>query len=264
MSIWPPKKPQHEPAKSLSSILLLGRGGGGKSSVKPLIRYLSSDYEIVRKAATEALGLVGQPAVGSLIKALKGRDTHTRVHAAWALGLIGGTQAVESLMQALGDELWKVRQSAAGALAEIAIAQPGLSDLNRAVDPLIQTLKDENKEVREAGVWALMSLAEAQIDPSEIKRSVQPLIQALNDVFWKVKVRAAYALEKIDDPRAITPLIQALKDEKEQVRRDVVKALGTIGDLSVLQELERVAAKDTDDVAKLAEEAVKRTKERLE
>ncbi len=94
---------------------VLGKIGDSRA-VEPLIEALK---DIVREIAIESLRKIGEPAVESLIKALKDKDTLIRSGAAKALGKIGDKRAVESLTEALkyGDIF--VRSAAAEALEKI-------------------------------------------------------------------------------------------------------------------------------------------------
>jgi len=86
-----------------------------------------------------------------------------RQAAAEALGKLGDTRAVGSLIAALQDEDIEVHHAAAWALGEIRDA--------RAVDPLIAALQDEDVEVRRAAAWALGEIRDA--------RAAEPLMAAL-------------------------------------------------------------------------------------
>ena len=54
-----------------------------------------------RRAAADALAMIGEPAVEPLIAALEKKDANLRQLAAWALGQIGDTRAVEPLIPVL-------------------------------------------------------------------------------------------------------------------------------------------------------------------
>ena len=71
-----------------------------------------------------ALGNIGDPAaVPALVKALNAADALVRMHAAWALGRIGGSQATEALQAALStEEDPEVAEEMELALAECAEA----------------------------------------------------------------------------------------------------------------------------------------------
>ena len=73
---------------------------------------------------------------------------------ALSLGFIGpaAVEAVPALTQALDDEDWEVRETAA--LALNMIGPPAV----KAVPALIQALADENDKVRTSAAWALQSI----------------------------------------------------------------------------------------------------------
>jgi len=85
-----------------------------------------------------------------LIADLKDEDDGVRGRAAWALGKIEDSRAVEALIAALKDEDDGVRESAAWALGDIGDS--------RAVKALIAALKDEDDGVRRSAAWVLGNL----------------------------------------------------------------------------------------------------------
>jgi len=87
---------------------------------------------------------------------------------------------VKGLIDALKDEDFNVRYSAAGALEEIG--EP-------AVEPLIEALKDKNRDVRESVAYALGKIGDTL--------AVEPLIEALKDKDSYVRAGAAIALGKL-------------------------------------------------------------------
>ena len=117
-----------------------------------MIRALSDNDWMVRSAAAEALGSLGDKrAVDPLIKALTDDNWMVRRNAAWALGRLGDARAVDPLIAALADDYWRVRENAAGALGQL--------DDQRAVDPLITASADtRHYEVRDAADEALKKL----------------------------------------------------------------------------------------------------------
>jgi len=66
----------------------------------------------------------------------------------------------------------------------------------------------------------------------------------------------------------VEPLIHALSDPDAKVRREAAWALGVIGDVRALPELERVAQEDTGEtlwgsVVEAAREAAERIRQRM-
>ena len=77
---------------------------------------------------------------------MRDKDSWFRRLAAWALGEIGDSRAVECLIEALEDEDWSVRWHVIWALVKIG---------DPAVVPLIKALGDENRNVRWAAAWTV-------------------------------------------------------------------------------------------------------------
>ena len=221
-------------------------------AVEPLISALQKDRSAeVREAAAAALGAIKDPRpVGPLIAALENPFEHVevRVEAAKALGKIGDLRAVEPLIATLKHNDWRLRRAAltvAEMIRDLHVLRPLLVDalqdqqwrvrataagaataLGKLDDPaapnlLLIALHDEQPNVR---ACAIRSLAELK-DP----RAVAPLIAALGqDKNSYVRWHAAEALGKLEDPRAIDPLTAALKDRDELVRNTARRALEKI------------------------------------
>ncbi|MFX1554537.1 MAG: HEAT repeat domain-containing protein, partial [Promethearchaeota archaeon] len=206
--------------------------------IEPLIAELQHANKDVRRAAVEALREIGIPSVRCLIVALQDKDKDVRGAAAWALGKMDDPQAVDSLIAALRDDEWLVRQAIINALGEIGAP---------SIDPLTATLQDESKDVRQSAVYAL-----ARIGIS----AVQPLLAALQDKDVEVRWAAARALRQIGDPTATEALIAALRDSDSDVRRIAAQALGQIGGPMVAEPL--IAALQDEDVRDAAVEALGR------
>ena len=202
----------------------LGRIGDARA-VEPLIAVLRDPGEEMCKAAAEALGQIGAPAVEPLIAVL---EPGTAVeHAKRALGQIGAP-AVEPLIAVLG--VGGLRTAAVDALGRIGDA--------RAVEPLIAALKDKDWFGRSAAAEALGKIGDARAKDKDWygrkaaaealgkigdARAVEPLVAALVDP--ALRREAAVALGQIGDARAIEPLIPALLDQDDYMRRAAVEAL---------------------------------------
>lgn len=135
-----------------------------KGDIKGLIKALGYEKDPdVCKAAEQAFGEIGAPAVEPLIDAFRHERHSIRLRAAAALAWTGDARAVEPLMAALKDDDSEVRLIVALVLERIGDA--------RAVEPLIDALKDEDKLVRVAAVHALGLIGDS--------RAAQPLLAAL-------------------------------------------------------------------------------------
>jgi HEAT repeat protein len=85
--------------------------------LEPLIAQLRSDE--FKEDATDALVELGQPAMETLVKALKDKDENVRKQAVIALGRIQDPAAVDALIEMLQDKDWFTRLTAAAALEKI-------------------------------------------------------------------------------------------------------------------------------------------------
>ncbi|MCP4695954.1 MAG: hypothetical protein GY862_03755 [Gammaproteobacteria bacterium] len=207
----------------------------GKAAVAPLTAVVEAwGYTVdARQAAVEALGQIADAnAVASLIVALENQTWEVREVAAEALVKIG-QPAVEPLIAALKDS--EVRQAAVDAL--VKIGEP-------AVVPLIAEFKDS--EVRQAAVDALVKIGQPAVEPliAVLKDSDKDVREVAADVLEKIgwqpgkdKTGAWFWIAKrnwdkcVETGRpAAEPLIATLKDSDKDVRRAAAEALGQIGD----------------------------------
>jgi len=85
--------------------------------LEPLIAQLRSDE--FKEDATDALVELGQPAMETLVKALKDKDENVRKQAVIALGRIQDPAAIDALIEMLQDRDWFTRLTAAAALEKI-------------------------------------------------------------------------------------------------------------------------------------------------
>lgn len=210
------------------------------------------------KEAAEALGEIGDPAVPSLLQALRHADWKTRKFAAHAFGeadVITETgKAIAALGTALGgDDHAEVRVGAARALGEleepaaVPVLLRALADKDAAVrskaawalgeieDPsatpgLGAVLKDGDVNLRRMAVWALGEIADVSAIPG--------LLGALKDSDTELRSKAAWALGEIEDARAVQGLVQALKDSHWEVRKMAAWALGEIEDTRATEPLQ--------------------------
>jgi HEAT repeat protein len=110
----------------------------------------ASDAE-VQIAAVAALGSVGGSHVlGSVLSALRSDDWRVRSKAATSLGMIGDETASPLLVDALEDESWWVRRNSAAALAQIG----------GGVALLYGALTSDDMFARDAAAEALEDLGE--------------------------------------------------------------------------------------------------------
>jgi HEAT repeat protein/cyclophilin family peptidyl-prolyl cis-trans isomerase len=202
--------------------------------VPDLVRLLGDGEARVRRRAALAVGRVGlREGVAPLVKVLADPDPEVRQMAAFALGLIGDRSARDALIAALGDPEPVVKGSAAEALGLIgdpAAADPIARMATQVVDAgaLAQVAAngaDADEDVRDTpaaafrlGIFALVRLkAYPALASAVLDASGQPRVH-----WWPV----AYALQRIDDPRAFAALAALVKDEHPYTRAFAAKGLG--------------------------------------
>ncbi len=136
----------------------------GEIATDPLIALLMDDDADVRVHAATALGWVGgSSAVQPLLVALQDSNPYVRRYAARALCWVVDQSAIEGLIGALRDDDNYVRRYAARAL--------GWSQDARAVRPLLELLAvEQNHDVREYILTALDDLGER---PTRVETPIQ-------------------------------------------------------------------------------------------
>jgi HEAT repeat protein len=164
-------------------------------------------------------------AIPALLTLLRDESTDIRYDATGALGESGDQRAVKALVKMLlEDESWEVRSDAAEGLAKL-----GDPD---SIPHLVAALKDEDHTVRGHAATSLGVLGGV--------KQFDTLLNILNDKSEDGYTRscAAKGLASIGDKRATESLLQALQEEDFFVLYGAAKALGVLGDLSILPALE--------------------------
>lgn len=196
-----------------------------------LTRLLSDAEPRVRRRAALAVGRVALgEGVQPLIGRLRDEDPEVRQMAAFALGLIGDRTARDPLIAALADPSPLVQGSAAealGLIGDAAAADP----VGRLVAQIVQTgalanspgededaRRDTPASVFRLGVYALVRLkAYDQLASAVLDGAGQPRVR-----WWPV----AYALQRLEDPRALNALLTLARDPQPYTRSFAVKGLG--------------------------------------
>lgn len=147
--------------------------------IKVLIKTLQNANPSVQEEALDVLTIIGEPAIESLIQALRDGIQHLRERRIRIKDLEQGSQA---LKEGLRDDYWYVRTGVAMALVKIGEA---------AVEPLIMTLNDDEEYVRRKAADALGKIGDA--------RAAEPLLQVLKieDISDNERKTVERALEKL-------------------------------------------------------------------
>ena len=279
----------------LAAAVALGQIRNARA-VWPLIGALKDNQSYVRKAALDALLMIGAPAVEPLVASLtdsssivrrgvadalekmRWRPTPDESGAAYWISVNKLEKCAEIGAPAIGPLIAELTGGSTGKAAAGALVKIG----KPAVEPLIAALQDNDNhgcsDIADAlgqigGARAVISLIVALEDRDKPVRlaavealkkigdssAVEPLTVALRDNDSEVRLASAEALKKTGNSRAIEPLIVALKNGELPLRLAAICALGQIGAVSAI-ELFVAALKDRfPSVRKAAAQALDAT-----
>ncbi len=226
---------------------------GANEAVSPLIERLRDEDEDVAIDAAYALGLLKDPQAIPFLWECYIHDPSgdVKVSVIEALGKIGGDNIVDNLItvvQGRGDEIvweldgdwddwWDAQLKAIEALGKIGH--------RKGVMPILNAIDDEeNQELTEVGFKALASMGDEGIDhlikrfkiniPLHRRRVIKALsnhnsdrakqvfVSGLQDSDVSVRMIAADALAKQEDPEYVPHLLALLKDLHPQARQKIV------------------------------------------
>ena len=200
-----------------------------KKNIEFLIKKLSSSNSVEHRAcAALKLGGIGEPAakrgVPALIQALTDEHYRVRSSAAWALDKMGAAavQAVPALIERIKHEKdARVIDYVARTLGRIG---PAAKD---AIPALITSAQENRSDFHLGKPNPTIILAVFQIDQTafyQIELPTQALVVMMVKEFMRFS--DAGALQVVDDKRMVSTLIEALGDEDESVRYIAARALG--------------------------------------
>lgn len=170
--------------------------------VGPLTSLLQTDADPeVRQMAAFALGLIGDSAAAApLTSALSDPDVMIQARAAEALGLIAHQPAAPAIAAMVAAHL---KGAALGAIAPDDLAYP----------------KPPPAEAARHGVYALVRLGSYDALAGAVLENGRPRSR-----WWPI----AYALQRINDPRAVPALIELLKGDGQLTRAFAARGLGQL------------------------------------
>jgi HEAT repeat protein/cyclophilin family peptidyl-prolyl cis-trans isomerase len=199
-----------------------------------LVRLLTDGEARVRRRAALAVGRVGlSEGVPPLVALLSDTDAEVRQMAAFALGLIGDKIAREPLAASLADPSPLVKGSAAEALG--LIGDPAAADaVARMASQIVESgalgnppteeadaQRDSPAGAFKAAVFALVRLKAYGPLAAAVLDGAQPRVR-----WWPV----AYALQRLEDPRAVSALLALAQDPHPYTRAFAAKGLGPLKD----------------------------------
>ncbi len=205
-----------------------------------LIELLADVEPQLRRRAALAIGRVGRPeGVAPLVGSLSDQQVQVRQMAAFALGLIGEPSASEALVRALRDPSPVVQGRAAEALGRIGAidAAPSIGELVKRhvtsafeVDPEdVSFPQAPEVEAFRLGLYALAELnAFGPLADAVLLENDQPILW-----WWPV----AYALQRLEDPRALTALTTLAGVQGSFGVALAAQGLGALGDPAAVDTL---------------------------
>ena len=233
----------HDPAPEAPAVPLPdpARGKATAAVVPPpapvpdLVRLLSDTQARVRRRAALAVGRVGLVGgVQPLVTLLSDVDPEVRQMAAFSLGLIGDPGARDPLRAALGDPVPVVRGSAAealgllgdgssaGLIAKLAADVVASGALAQLPPPELDAARDTDASAFRLAVYALVRL-----------KAFDALASVVLDAAGQPRVRwwpVAFALQRLEDPRALPALLALLTDSHPYTRAFAARGLGAMKD----------------------------------
>ena len=206
---------------------------GDARAVGPLCSILSDYFN--GRAAADALGMLGAPAVEQVITVLEEKpDLYRRPQiAAEVLSQIGDDRAIGPLIAALQRSCTVafVRNTVPAAL--VSLGEPAIAQLHAAL--------------RDGNLGCADFLSRIGSLPAR-----QALVDALQDEKEDVRREAAISLANIEDTRAVAALIGLLPSSNAWTRLVAVRSLGKFSDARILEPLISVLADEDADVQKAA------------
>ncbi len=198
------------------AVQALGRIGG-LQAVSSLTTLLNDARDPVSEAAAEALGIIGGR--------LKSKNAMERLSAVKALDIIGGMEAVESLVQTLEDEDSEVSWEAALALER----KPNRNNI------MSRVLALEETDGHIPGIAYLLAQYSDLAVIDRLQKHVPAIIPQLKGENPIQRLAAVKALDVIGGSEAIGALVEILNDPDDRVSYAIAKALARRGDSATIQ-----------------------------
>jgi HEAT repeat protein len=258
-----------------ASVVALGQIGD-EEAIPPLMNRLldppnSGWPEDLRDTIAKAMGAIGEPALQTLICALRDPDPWVNCAAARALGKIGDSHAIAPLAALTKQKHSMVRSFATQALAQIADVRAvraalttdeaprafwklmALKEIDEStLDQLRGLLDDPDEQIRVQAAEVLRHLGdESSAEPLVSTRWATPRTVPANESVTLSHPTQARAQTAPEQSNGTGPLLKALHDPVADVRLAAAEALGKTGDARVIPALSE-ALQDTDSRVRAA------------
>jgi cyclophilin family peptidyl-prolyl cis-trans isomerase/HEAT repeat protein len=262
LRVPPPPAPPAEPVTNTQTKKGSAPAAPPAPVVTPDLTTLVADADPrIRRRAALAIGRVGLPeGAAALQPLLTDADPDVRQMAAFALGLLADAGSVPALTSALQDADARVRGRAAEALGLIgdtgsaaAVGQMVAGFIQQGAIASLQPDDDEWPKTPEADAVRLGLFALVR------QKGWAPLASAVLDAngkpvsdWWPV----AFALQRINDPRALPALQQLAHGNGRYTRGFAIRGLGALKDRTSVPLLVDVLAKSTTNDPAIAFTAI--------
>jgi HEAT repeat protein len=217
-----------------------------------------SEKETVRARAAEILGNLDEPGeqgIDALVDAMN--DEGEAVRAA-AIDALTQQEAVEALMQGLGQDVpdggatWAQAEQFVQGLQsrtpELRMASAnvlGLLGVEDSARPLAQQLQQEEH----VGVRARIARALGRVEEPSV---TNVLVDCLHEEHLKVRREAAESLGRLTTEESLRGLLSVVDDEQEAMRRTAVSSLGQFGNEKPVDALVKRLGDQSDLVRRAA------------
>jgi serine/threonine-protein kinase len=181
---------------------------------------LDNDLDVQNRAVELLIKLNDPETCKYLVGVLRDESEYTRRNAVEVLNEIADPESIKLLLTPLGDGDWWVRSRACDALGKIGGP--------RVLSAVMGLIHDKDENIRRSAIEIL--------NQTKDENAVKYLIKATGDDDWWVSERAVDALGEIADPQALPRLLEMLNGNPKSIA-SVVKALGKMGDISVVPQI---------------------------
>lgn len=209
------------------------KGSINPEQVKYIIQLLRENEKgEVRKVCAIVLRRLGrEEAVDPLIEALGDEDRNVRHSAAYGMGKLERyitNGRFKRIMNGTGDRDWRVREAHCSALGFMKEAVGGMGRRG-ILEALIYKLEDTHPMVRARAAFSIGNLG--KVLRMKKAAAIKPLIEKLDDPESIVRTAAVHALGELRDYSASEPLIIALGDVDQHVREAAGKAVVKVAEI---------------------------------
>jgi HEAT repeat protein len=203
----------------------------------PVSRFLELFSDEYDRSSVPPYTAVEPSVIRGFAKALQDEDDDIRVEAAFALGILNGTEALPALAASLKDPEASVRGAAATAIGKIGTAEDGKA--------LIALLADDSAAVRNRALQAIGVLKVLEAGP------------ALRQMFEanrrrEIGVKALAALSRIGDAGQKDLFQELVQDADTERKRLAIEGLGRVSDQSRLGAFKKDYQRERNDELRLA------------